>query len=75
MTLYRCLYEIDLDAETPEEAALECCNAMRTGVPVIRVIPWNVTESGEELAPVSDESAGVLVDMDDIWFPEPDETE
>lgn len=71
MALYRCLYEIDLDADSPLEAAEECYKAMQNSAPVITVIPWHVDPTGEELAPnANDRDRAINIDFEDVWYSE-----
>ena len=57
MAMFRLLYEIDIEADTAEDAAMEAYRIMtdpESIPPVFDVIQWDVKEDGEARAPEYD---------------------
>ena len=60
MAMFRVIYEIDLEADTAEDAALEAYKVMtdpESIPPVFDVIQWDVNEDGEAEVPEYDSGA------------------
>ena len=60
MALFRVIYEIDIEADTAEDAALEVYKIMtdpESIPPILDVIQWNVKEDSEAEVPEYDSGA------------------
>ena len=60
MATFRLIYEIDIEADTAEDAALEAYKILtdtESIPPVFDVIHWDVNEDGEARAPEYDSGA------------------
>ena len=60
MAIFRVIYEIDIETDTAEDAALEAYRIMTDPdsiPPVFDVIQWDVREDGEARAPEYDSGA------------------
>ena len=60
MALFRVIYEIDIEADAAEDAALEVYKIMtdpESIPPILDVIQWNIKEDGEAEVPEYDSGA------------------
>lgn len=64
MPEYRVIYEIDVVADSPQEAATEALECIIHSVdpPIFQVVPWD----GENPPKVVDEKMGVLIDTGEM---------
>lgn len=69
MTTYRIVYEIDIEAESPEAAAAIACDIIQDpdGLPpIFEITPWRIAADGFP-EPPADTDASTTIDMTDIW--------